>query len=224
MNVVELKNISKLYLIGNTEVKAIKKVDLEIKKSDFISIVGPSGSGKTSLLNIIGCLDKPTNGEVKILGEDVNLLNDEELSYLRNHRIGFIFQSFNLIPVLTAFENIEYPLILAQVNKKERKEKAEKMLEEVGLINFKNHRPNELSGGQKQRVAIARALVTNPELVLADEPSANIDSETGEVIIEIMKKMNKNFSTTFIFSTHDERIMKHAQKIIKIRDGLLCDN
>jgi len=224
VNVVELKNISKLYLIGNTEVKAIKKVDLEIKKSDFISIVGPSGSGKTSLLNIIGCLDKPTNGEVKILGEDVNLLNDEELSYLRNHRIGFIFQSFNLIPVLTAFENIEYPLILAQVNKKERKEKAEKMLEEVGLINFKNHRPNELSGGQKQRVAIARALVTNPELVLADEPSANIDSETGEVIIEIMKKMNKNFSTTFIFSTHDERIMKHAQKIIKIRDGLLCDN
>ncbi len=219
MNIIDINQIKKIYKLGKTEVTALDGIDLSIKEKSFISIIGPSGSGKTTLLNIIGCIDKPTKGKVSFMGKDVIGLSDNQLSAMRNKDIGFIFQTFNLIPVFNAFENVEYPLIIAKIPKKERKERVWKMLEEVGIVDYAHHKPNELSGGQRQRVSIARALVVKPKLVLADEPTANLDSKTGEVIIELMKKMNKEFATTFIFSTHDEKIMNHAREIIHIRDG-----
>jgi putative ABC transport system ATP-binding protein len=219
MNILEINQIKKIYNLGKTEVIALDNISLLIKEKSFISIIGPSGSGKTTLLNIVGCIDKPTEGKLSFMGKDVIGLSDNRLSAMRNKEIGFIFQTFNLIPVFNAFENVEYPLIIAKIPKKERKERVRKMLEEVGIAAFSHHKPNELSGGQRQRVSIARALVVYPKLVLADEPTANLDSKTGEVIIELMKKMNEEFATTFIFSTHDEKIMKHAREIIHIRDG-----
>jgi putative ABC transport system ATP-binding protein len=224
MNIIDINQIRKIYKLGKTEVVALSGVDLSIKEKSFISIIGPSGSGKTTLLNIIGCIDKPTEGNVKFMGKDIIKLKDNDLSAMRNREIGFIFQTFNLIPVFSAFENIEYPLIIAKIPREERKKRVKLMLEEVGIAEFSKHKPSELSGGQRQRVSIARALVVNPKLVLADEPTANLDSKTGEVIIELMKKMNKEFATTFIFSTHDEKIMKHAREIIHIRDGRIENN
>jgi putative ABC transport system ATP-binding protein len=219
MNIIDINQITKIYKLGKTEVTALDGIDLTVREKSFISIIGPSGSGKTTLLNIVGCIDKPTQGKVSFMGKDIAGLSDNKLSGMRNREIGFIFQTFNLIPVFNAFENVEYPLIIAKTPKKERKERVRKMLEEVGIAEYAHHKPNELSGGQRQRVSIARALVVNPKLVLADEPTANLDSKTGEVIIELMKKMNKEFATTFIFSTHDEKIMKHAKEIIHLRDG-----
>ena len=226
MNVIEIKGVTKNYSLGKTTVHALKGVDLSVKEGDFISIVGPSGSGKTTLLNIIGCIDNATDGDVIIHGDNVINMKDRKLTLLRLNSIGFIFQSFNLVPVLTARENVEFPLLLMKdkkLSKKEIRSRAEKLLNEVGLEEHIEHKPYELSGGQRQRVAIARALVTNPDIVLADEPTANLDSETGEKILQVMKKLNDIEKTTFIFSTHDQEILKYADSVIKIRDGIIVN-
>ena len=219
MAIVSMQKVVRNYYLGKTVVNALGGIDLEVEKGEFICIAGPSGSGKTTLLNLIGCLDKPTSGKVFLDGDDVERLSDNKLSRLRAERIGFIFQAFNLIPVLSAFENIEYPLLLKGVPRGSRKKKVLAMLEEVELADFTRHRPNQLSGGQRQRVAIARALVTDPEMVLADEPTANLDSKTGEAIVDLMRKINQEMKSTFIFSTHDSMVMKYAHRMIRLQDG-----
>ena len=221
MDIVKLDKVKKVYPLGKVSVEAIKGVDLCIEKGDFISIAGPSGSGKTTILNMIGCIDTPTEGTVEINGRETSELSDRQLTALRHQVIGFIFQSFNLIPVLNVYENIEFPLLLGKEipGKKERKQWIDTLIDEVGLAEQRIQRPNELSGGQRQRVAIARALVTRPEIVLADEPTANLDSETGEAIIELMKKINREQATTFIFSTHDPAIVSIADHVIHLHDG-----
>jgi len=226
MNVIELKGVKKDYPLGATIVHAVRGVDLTIEEGDFISIIGPSGSGKTTLLNIIGCIDHATEGSVKIHGDDVTTYNDRRLTDLRLHTIGFIFQTFNLIPVLSARENVEFPLLLMKkenMGRREIRARAEKLIEEVGLKDQINQKPFELSGGQRQRVAIARALVTRPAIVLADEPTANLDSETGDIILRLMKELNELEKTTFIFSTHDPDILKYAHGVVKIKDGLMAN-
>ena len=226
MNVIELENVKKDYPLGATTVHALRGVSLAIKEGDFISIVGPSGSGKTTLLNIVGCIDNATEGSVKIHGKEVTTHSDRRLTDLRLHTIGFIFQTFNLIPVLSARENVEFPLLLMKkenLSNKEIRRRAEKLLEEVGLKEQMNQKPFELSGGQRQRVAIARALVTKPAIVLADEPTANLDSETGEMILKQMKELNLLEKTTFVFSTHDPDILKYANGVLKIKDGLMAN-
>ena len=222
MKIIEIKDLKKDYALGKTTVNAVRGVDLEIEKGDFLSIVGPSGSGKTTVLNIIGCIDHPTSGSIKINAQEVSSMKDRDITNIRLNRIGFIFQTFNLIPVLNIVENVEFPLLLMKKeSKKNIRSRAEKLIEDVGLQQYKHHKPAELSGGQRQRVAIARALVTNPDIVLADEPTANLDSVTGEQILDLMKEMNKLQATTFIFSTHDSNVLKYAKRIVKIRDGLI---
>jgi len=220
---IKIKDISKTYKLGKTSVPALKHFNLSIEKGEFISIMGPSGSGKTTLLNIIGCLDLPDTGEVWIDNIDVLNIPRRKLSYVRAEKIGFIFQSFNLIPVLNVYENIELPFLINKTNisKKERKERIQELIYDVGLENHIKHKPDELSGGQRQRVAIARALVTNPAIVLADEPTANLDSETGKKIIELMRDIRKQYNTTFVFSTHDPAIVEYAEKLYQLRDGRL---
>ncbi len=226
MALISLNEVHKVYPLGKTKVHAVKGVTFAIEAGDFVSIAGPSGSGKTTILNMIGCIDTPTEGRVVIQGTNTKELKDKEITTLRHDVLGFIFQNFNLIPVLNVYENIEFPLLLG----KEREEKSRRrewinhLMEDVGLMEWKNHKPNELSGGQRQRVAIARALVTKPAIVLADEPTANLDSKTGENIIEMMKKMNKEFGTTFIFSTHDRTIVAIADHVIHLKDGLVESN
>jgi putative ABC transport system ATP-binding protein len=221
MSIVELKEVHKIYPLGKTEVHAVQGVSAEIQKGDFISIAGPSGSGKSTILNMLGCIDVPSSGSVVIDDVDTKTLNDRQITELRHRFIGFIFQSFNLIPVLDVYENIEFPLLLGKerMGKAEKREWIDYLIEEVGLTEWRNHRPNELSGGQRQRVAIARALVGKPQVILADEPTANLDSATGEQIIELMKKINREQETTFIFSTHDPTIVEIADHIIKLQDG-----
>jgi putative ABC transport system ATP-binding protein len=222
MKIVELKNVKKTYMLGKTEVQALRGLSFSIERGDFAAIAGPSGSGKTTILNMVGCIDTPTEGDVAVEGEDVAVLPDKELTRFRLNKIGFIFQSFNLIPVLNVFENIEFPLLLKRdIGRKERQELIMHFIEEVGLEERIRNKPAELSGGQRQRVAIARALVTRPVIVLADEPTANLDSETGHMIVDLMKEINRNEKTTFIFSTHDRHIMEHAGRVINIRDGML---
>ena len=223
VEIVGVKDVMKNYRLGKTEVKALRGVTLEVKKGEFLSVAGPSGSGKTTLLNLIGCLDKPTSGTVEISSQDVTQLKPSQLADIRRQKIGFIFQSFNLIPVLNTYENVEFPLLLKGGEGKRRKERVMRVLEEVGLEDHAKHRPEELSGGQRQRVAVARALVTNPEIVLADEPTANLDSETGDQFIDLMLDINKNDGTTFIFSTHDPKVMEHASRVIKLHDGLITE-
>jgi len=221
---IEIKGLKKDYALGKTVVHALRGIDFTVLEGEFISVIGPSGSGKTTLLNIIGCIDFATFGDVKIGGIKIFEVNDKQITDIRLHKIGFIFQTFNLIPVLNVMENVEFPLLLMKEHsKKEIRKRAEKLIEEVGLGNFIKHKPAELSGGQRQRVAIARALVTNPEIVLADEPTANLDSKTGASILELMRRMNIAEKTTFIFSTHDANVLKYAQKIVKIKDGLIID-
>ncbi len=223
MAIIRMKDVKKDYPLGKTTVHAVKGVSFEITKGDFISIAGPSGSGKSTILNMIGCIDTPTAGTVEINGKITSDLNDFQITGLRHQVIGFIFQSFNLIPVLNVYENIEFPLLLGK-NKRDKKETEDWisfLIEEVGLKEWTKHKPNELSGGQRQRVAIARALATKPQIVLADEPTANLDSETGEAIINLMKKINRDLDTTFIFSTHDLTIVEIADHIIKLHDGLI---
>ena len=222
--VVSLTDVFKTYKVGEVDVPAVKGVTFNIPRKRFSVIVGPSGSGKTTLLNLIGCLDAPTAGRVIVAGQDVATLTDNAISDFRAQKVGFIFQNFSLIPVFSAYENIEYPLLLLGVNATERRRRATSMLEAVGLAYHGRQRPNQLSGGQTQRVAIARALVKDPDFVLADEPTANLDSHTGASIIELMRRMQEQYSTTFVFSTHDRQLMSHADDTFTIRDGLLVDH
>ena len=222
--VIEAKEIVKEYPLGKTIVHAVKGVSLNVEKGEFLSVIGPSGSGKTTLLNILGCIDTATSGTIKIDNEEADKMNDKKLTELRLHKIGFIFQTFNLIPVLNLRENVEFPLLLMKkYSQKEIDYRVEKLIEEVGLKNYINHKPAELSGGQRQRVAIARALVTSPSIVFADEPTANLDSVTSESILELMSELNKKEKTTFIFSTHDPDVLKYAKRIVKIKDGILVE-
>jgi putative ABC transport system ATP-binding protein len=220
MAIVSVKDVSKIYTLGKTEVPALRGVSLEVEGGEFLSIAGPSGSGKTTLLNLVGCVDTPTTGTVLVDGQDTARLPERALTELRLRRIGFIFQSFNLVQVLSVFQNVEFPLLLqGGLTKKERADRVLALLDAVGIAGYARHRPSELSGGQRQRVAVARALVTRPRLVLADEPTANLDSATGANIIDLMRDMNRKDGTTFIFSTHDPKVMGHASAIVRIADG-----
>jgi putative ABC transport system ATP-binding protein len=219
--VVRIEAVSKSYDLAGVPVLALKSVSLAIRPRRFSMIVGPSGSGKSTLLNLIGCIDSPTSGRIEIAGEAIAEKSDDVLSEFRAREIGFVFQNFNLISVLSAYENIEYPLILAGLGSAERRHKTLEMLESVGLAGHASHRPNQLSGGQKQRVAIGRALVKGPTLVLADEPTANLDSKTGADILELMHRMQSEHGATFIFSTHDPQLISRADEVFVIRDGEL---
>lgn len=219
---IKVESVTKEYPLGKTTVHALRGVDLTVQTGELMALVGASGSGKTTLLNILGCVDEATSGSVKIGNEEITNMNDKKLTDLRLYKIGFIFQTFNLIPVLNIRENVEFPLLLMKnIKRAEIKRKAEKLIEEVGIKEFIKHRPSELSGGQRQRVAIARALVTNPEIILADEPTANLDSETGNNILELMKELNEKEKTTFIFSTHDPEVIKYASRVVRIKDGVV---
>lgn len=220
---VKVDAVSKSYHLGKVEVPALNDVSLTIRSGIFAFVVGPSGSGKTTLLNLIGCIDQPDRGSVWIRGQNSALLSENERSDFRAKTIGFIFQSFNLIPVLSTYENVEYPLLLTAVGAKERRERTRAMLDAVGLTAHRDHRPNELSGGQRQRVAIARALIKEPSLLLADEPTANLDSHTGEAIVSLMRSLQERAKTTFIFSSHDPQLMEHAQETFVLRDGRIVD-
>ncbi|MFP4016830.1 MAG: ABC transporter ATP-binding protein [Halanaerobiales bacterium] len=225
MALLELKGVKKIYQQGKIEVPALRGIDLTVEKGEFTTVFGPSGSGKTTLLNMIGCLDKPTEGSITFNGEDLNDLDKKGLAMIRRLNVGFVFQSYNLIPVLTAYENVEFAIrLIAKDSKKEQREKVMTILADVGLEGLEDRRPNELSGGQKQRVAIARALVKEPKLVLADEPSANLDSKTSEEVLEVMVKMNEELGTTFIFSTHDPQVMEYAHRLLEIRDGQISED
>ncbi|MDY6990301.1 MAG: ABC transporter ATP-binding protein [Thermodesulfobacteriota bacterium] len=222
MTLVRAEDVSKTYISGEVEVQALREVSFEIEPASFVSIVGPSGSGKTTLLNLIGCLDKPTAGDLVVAGKHVNALDRKERAAFRGEVLGFIFQSFNLISVLTAYENVEYPLAMVKNEPKPiRKAMVLKVLEAVGMLEQKDKRPDHLSGGQKQRVAVARALVARPKLVLADEPTANLDQNTAINVVRLMRSMRDEFGTTFIFSTHDPRIMGEAEMIHTLQDGRL---
>ena len=222
--IVSIQNATKDYRLGKVVVPALRGVSLEVSKGEFLSIAGPSGSGKTTLLNLIGCVDTATTGKVEVAGRDTAKLSERELTRLRLNTIGFIFQSFNLVGVLDVYRNIELPLLLQNtLTASERSRRVLALLDRVGLHEHARHRPNELSGGQRQRVAIARALVTNPGLVLADEPTANLDSVTGEHILDLMKELNRTEHTTFIFSTHDARVMAHASSLVRLADGKLAE-
>ncbi len=218
MGSVSVRNVSKDYILGRTIVRALHDVSLEVEKSEFIAIAGPSGSGKSTLLNLVSAIDSPTQGEVLIDGVALKSLDDNALSDLRANKIGFIFQTFNLIPVLSAYENVEFPLLFKRQGSVS-KTRVRDVLARVGLEDFMHHRPDELSGGQRQRVAVARALVTDPLIVLADEPTANLDSETGQAVIDLMLEINRSAGTTFIFSTHDPRVMNHARRVVRLVDG-----
>jgi len=224
MGLIMAGDITKDYQVGEVTLRALNKITFEIEPASFVSFVGPSGSGKTTLLNLIGCLDKPTEGTLRVADTDVLSLDRKQSASFRGNNIGFIFQDFNLLPVLTVYENIEYPLLMVQnIPSGERKERVMKVLDAVGMMEQENKYPDQISGGQKQRVAVARALVTNPRLVLADEPTANLDSKTAYMIIELMKKMRDEFKTTFIFSTHDQKIVGEAEIIYTLEDGELKD-
>lgn len=220
MNVVRAENVVKEYLLGDQIVRALDKVTLSIEEGAFMAIAGPSGSGKSTLLNLIGCIDAPTSGRIEIAGADVSGHTPDQLAGLRARTIGFVFQTFNLLPVLSAEENVEYPLLqMRDVSRDERRERVAKLLQVVGLSRHARHRPNQLSGGQRQRVAIARALVTRPRIVLADEPTANLDHKTGEGILALMRDINHRSGTTFIFSTHDKKVMSKANRLVRMEDG-----
>ncbi|HZZ85190.1 MAG TPA: ABC transporter ATP-binding protein [Anaeromyxobacteraceae bacterium] len=222
-SIVSVRDVTKVYQLGKTEVRALSGVSLDVARGEFLSIAGPSGSGKTTLLNLIGCVDTPTSGTVAVAGEDTARLSERALTELRLRRIGFIFQSFNLVPVLSVEQNVEFPLLLqGGLSGRERRARVGDLLARVGLASHARHRPSELSGGQRQRVAVARALVTRPALVLADEPTANLDSQTGGQVVDLMKEMNRRDGTTFIFSTHDARVMSHASAVVRIADGRIA--
>jgi len=225
MPVVEAKQLEKTYIAGDIAVKAIQGVSFTIEQASFVSFVGPSGSGKSTLLNMIGCLDPPTKGSLQVMGKDITILTRKQAAIFRGKHIGFVFQDFNLIPVLTVFENIEYPLLMVQNwPKKKRTEQVNTLLKAVGMADQGHKFPSQISGGQKQRVAVARALVTNASLVLADEPTANLDRTTANHIIELMKNMRDEFGTSFIFSTHDPKIVNNAETIFTLEDGQLLNN
>ena len=224
MNIVECTDITKTYQQGKVKVPALDGVNLNIEKSGFIAIAGPSGSGKTTLLNIIGGLDSADSGRIMLDGNDLSKMSQTELSNLRLHKVGFVFQAYNLIPVLSALENVEYVMLLQGIPARQRQDRAKAILDEVSLSDQYHRRPAELSGGQQQRVAVARAIVSNPAIVLADEPTANLDSHTGKRLLEMMFEMNVKKNVTFIFSTHDRMVMEFARRLTYIRDGRVVDD
>jgi putative ABC transport system ATP-binding protein len=221
---VELKDVKKTYRAGPTGVPALRGINLQVAPGEFLAIAGPSGSGKTTLLNIIGGLDRADAGEVLVEGKNLQLLSTGELARLRLQRIGFVFQAYNLLPVLTALENAEFTLLLQGVQVERRKERVQKLFAEIGLANLEDRRPGELSGGQQQRVAVARAMVTEPALILADEPTANLDSATAIALLEVMEQLNRAYNTTFIYSTHDPLVMERARRLIGMRDGQVASD
>ncbi len=224
MNIVECVDVKKTYRQGKVEVSALNGVSLSIEKGDFVALAGPSGSGKTTMLNIIGGLDSADSGSIMVDGNALNKMTQSELASLRLQKVGFVFQAYNLIPVLSALENVEFVMLLQGVPSAERRELAKAMLDDVGLAGKFDRRPAELSGGEQQRVAVARAIVSNPSIVLADEPTANLDSKNGTGLMEMMKQMNEKKKATFIFSTHDKMVMDYARRLVLIRDGLVADD
>jgi putative ABC transport system ATP-binding protein len=225
MTLLELTGVKKIYRQGQIEVPALRGIDLVVEPVEFTTLFGPSGSGKTTLLNLIGCLDQPTGGSIIFDGRELGDLDKKDLAGIRRERIGFVFQSYNLIPVLTAYENVEFAIrLVREHSNQEVKARVMESLAAVGLEGLENRKPNELSGGQKQRVAIARALVKEPKLILADEPTANLDSKTSEEVLEVMVRMNQELGTTFIFSTHDPKVMDYARRLLEIRDGLISQD
>ncbi len=222
--VVEVKDVSRHYVLKGETIRALDGVSLSVERGEFMAVAGPSGSGKSTLLNLIGALDSPTSGSIAVDGRDLARLSRTELSQMRCRSIGFIFQSYNLIPVLTVMENVEYVMLLQGVGKEERRERSRAILAEVGLAGMEDRRPAELSGGQQQRAAVARAIVSRPALVLADEPTANLDSVTGAELLDTMAELNKHHGATFIFSTHDTKVMERASRLIMLRDGKVASN
>ncbi len=221
---IEVRNVTKIFKIGEVETPALRGVSMSFEQGEFSALVGPSGSGKTTLLQLIGCLDQPTSGSVIINGKDVTRLNANQRADLRKETIGFVFQFFALVPGLNAYENVELPLLLNNLKLSERKARVNKLLESVGLTERAHHRPDQLSGGEQQRVAVARALAINPVMVLADEPTANLDTANGKQVMEIMLRLNQETGVTFIFATHDPRVVSYARRVIQLRDGLVSDN
>jgi len=224
MAIIEAENVTKIYKIGEVETHALNGVTLDINEGEFAALVGPSGSGKTTMLQLMGCLDKPNSGIIRVNGQDVSQFKSNQRANIRKELIGFIFQFFALVPVLSAYENVELPLLLNNVSEKERKERVNSLLEAVGLSDRAKHRPDQMSGGQQQRVAIARALAPNPIVVLADEPTANLDTANGTQAMDIMKKLNQETGTAFVFATHDPHVMSYATRILKMQDGRLIDD
>ncbi len=224
MEVTKVENVTRTFKIGNVETQALRGVSLSIQNGEFTALVGPSGSGKTTLLQLIGCLDQPTSGKVYVNGKDVSRLNRSQRADMRRGAIGFIFQFFALIPTLTAYENVEMPLLLVGMSSSERRQRVMELLKAVDLEDRAHHRPDQLSGGEQQRVAIARALATQPSLILADEPTANLDSENGKQVMETMLRLNQQTGVTFVFATHDPRVMKYARRVIVLRDGQVAEN
>lgn len=219
MAIIEIQNVNKIYNTTSVAVQALKDISFNIEEKEFTAIVGPSGSGKTTLLNVIGGLDKVTDGKVLLNGQDITQMNEGKLIDFRLHNIGFVFQAYNLIPVLTALENVEFVLFLQQAGKEERNQRAMDLLKRVGLEEHADRKPSELSGGQQQRVAVARALASHPAFVLADEPTANLDSHTAESLLDLMQDLNREYGTTFIFSTHDSKVIRRARRVITLEDG-----
>lgn len=224
MEIIQFENVSKTYVIGEVETRALDGVSLRVQEGEFAALVGPSGSGKTTMLQLMGCLDKPNSGVVKINEQDVTRLSGNQRADLRKQKIGFIFQFFALVPVLSAYENVELPLLLNGVGAKERQERAMALLEAVGLSHRAKHRPDQMSGGEQQRVAIARALAPRPVMVLADEPTANLDTANGQQAMEIMQRLNQETGTAFIFATHDPRVVAFARRVVQMRDGKIVSN
>jgi putative ABC transport system ATP-binding protein len=222
--IIEMRSVKKHYQQGKITVKALRGVDLDIQQGEFTSICGPSGSGKTTLLNMVGALDYPTEGTVLVAGRNLSELSRSQRADLRLRKVGFVFQAYNLVPVLSAYENAEYTMLLQGVPAEERRARLRKVFEEVGLSGYEKRRPSELSGGQQQRVAVARAVVARPALVLADEPTANLDSATGSGLLDMMRELNEKEGVTFVFSTHDEMVMERAKRLITLRDGLIADD
>lgn len=220
MSIISIKNISKEYIMGREKIFALKDVSINISKNEYVALMGPSGSGKSTLMNILGCLDSPTGGEYVLNGINVSRMTDDELAHVRNKEIGFVFQTFNLLPRLSALENVALPMVYAGLNKQDRTARAEQVMDMVGLKDRMHHKPNELSGGQRQRVAIARALVNNPSIILADEPTGNLDTKTSYEIMNIFEEINLK-GNTVILVTHEEDIAKHAKRIVRLRDGLV---
>ncbi len=224
MAVIQLENVSRSYTIGEVETRALDNVSLSIDEGEFTTLVGPSGSGKTTMLQLMGCLDMPDSGTIRINGQDVTGYSANQRAYLRRDEIGFIFQFFALVPVLNAYENVDLPLLLSGVEAKERDRRVKELLEAVGLADRAQHRPDQMSGGEQQRVAIARALAPRPSLVLADEPTANLDTANGEQAMQIMQRLNKETGTAFVFATHDPRVVAYAQRVVTLRDGQVVGN
>jgi putative ABC transport system ATP-binding protein len=224
MEVTKVDNVTRVYKIGKVETQALRGISLSIEDGEFTALVGPSGSGKTTLLQLIGCLDQPTSGQVFVRGHDVSHLNRNQRADMRRGTIGFVFQFFALIPTLTAYENIEMPLLLNRNTPKERRERVMQLLESVDLADRAHHRPDQLSGGEQQRVAVARALAPNPALILADEPTANLDTPNGAQVMDIMTRLNQETGVTFVFATHDPRVIKYARRVITLRDGVVAEN